>query len=155
MADTEPPPAAEGSAGTWSLAEKIDHLFETVRRKDGSRYSNEDVAAAIRPRDGEGPTISGSYIWMLRRGDRDNPTKKHLEALAKFFGVPPAYFFDEAESTAIANELVLLRSLADAGVKRVAARLGGLSDGGLRVIADVVERIRASEGLPPHPSDER
>ncbi|GIE94137.1 helix-turn-helix domain-containing protein [Paractinoplanes rishiriensis] len=127
-----------------ALAAKINHLFDTIRRADGSRYSNDEVAAAM---GGDGPSISGSYLWLLRRGERDNPTKKHLEALAQFFDVSPAYFFDEAESSAIAGELALLRALADAGVQRVATRLGGLSAASLRDIANVIERFRASEGL--------
>lgn len=142
MAETSPP---SGDSRPRSLAEKINHLFDTIRRPDGTPHSNDEVAVAMA--DGDGPTISGSYLWLLRKGERDNPTKKHLEALAKFFDVSPSYFFDEDESEAIAAELLLLRSLADAGVKRVATRLGGLSDDSLSDIARLVERFRASEGL--------
>lgn len=83
------------------LARKINHLFETVRRSDGKPYSNEEVAEAITEL-GEA-TISGTYLWYLRRGDRDNPTKKHLEILARFFDVSPAYFFDDDRSRRIAG----------------------------------------------------
>ena len=124
-----------------TLADKINFLFENIPRSDGSRHSNDEVAAAMPDK------ISGSYIWLLRRGERDNPTKKHLEALAEFFGISPAYFFDEAEASAIADELVLLRSLAGTGATRVAMRLGGLSKASLRDIANVIKRFRASEGL--------
>jgi transcriptional regulator with XRE-family HTH domain len=94
-----------------------------------------------------GPQISGAYLSLLRRGERDNPTKRHLEALAAFFEQSPAYFFDDAQSRAIAEELQLLRALADTGVKRIAARLGGLSSDSLRNLASIVERIREIEGL--------
>lgn len=50
-----------------------------------------------------GVTISQSYIWQLRKGKKDNPTLKHLQALADFFGVPAAYFFD-SEVTARVND---------------------------------------------------
>lgn len=83
-----------GTVRGGPLAHKINYLFETVRRPDGKSYSNEEVAEAITEL-GEA-TISGTYLWYLRRGDRDNPTKKHLEVLARFFGVSPAYFFDDA-----------------------------------------------------------
>jgi transcriptional regulator with XRE-family HTH domain len=83
---------SDGAAST--LADKINYLFATVRpRGVGKReYSNEDVAVAIGRV--SGVTISQSYIWQLRKGKKDNPTLKHLQALADFFGVPAAYFFD-------------------------------------------------------------
>jgi len=81
-----------GPARRRTLAEKIDRLFQTVHPADGE-YTHEEVASAIR--EAGGPTISGSYLWQLRKGVRDNPTMRHLEALSEFFGVPPAYFFDE------------------------------------------------------------
>jgi hypothetical protein len=53
-----------------------------VRKPDQREYSNEEVAAAILRDQSE--TISSSYIWYMRTGQRDNPTFKHLKALAKF-----------------------------------------------------------------------
>ncbi len=45
-----------------------------------------------------GRGISSTYVWQLRTGRRDNPTQKHLSALAAFFGVSPMYFFQQAEA---------------------------------------------------------
>jgi transcriptional regulator with XRE-family HTH domain len=152
MADSVPvagADAGDGQAGQF-LADKINHLFETIRRPDGSPHSNDEVAAAMAA--SGGPAISGTYLWLLRRGERDNPTKRHLEALAGFFDVSPAYFFDDAKSQAIARELSVLRaarSLTDAGVTRVATRLGGVSPGGLASILKIVEHVREIEGLDP------
>lgn len=50
-----------------------------------------------RPADG----VSAAYIWQLRKGVRDNPTERHLEALADFLGVPPPCFFDEDDARQI------------------------------------------------------
>jgi transcriptional regulator with XRE-family HTH domain len=133
--------------GDPPLAHKINYLFETVRRPDGKPYSNEEVAEAINRR-GDA-TISGTYLWYLRRGDRDNPTKKHLEVIARFFDVSPAYFFDDSRSRAIARELAVLRRLADADVQRVAMRLDGLSTRSLHAVAELIDRVRELEGLPP------
>ena len=58
-----------------TLADKIDHLFKIVRAAKGE-YTHEQVAKAIEERGG--PTISASYLWQLRKGLRDNPTKRHL-----------------------------------------------------------------------------
>jgi len=132
------------------LADKLNHLFATVHPADRGPYSNEEVAVAIR---GRGPTISGTYIWLLRKGERDNPTLKHLEALAAFFGVPAAYFFDDAAAARIDAELDLLATMRDLGVQRVAMRMAGLSPRSLDSIAEVIERVRELEGLPTEPGD--
>ena len=136
-----------------TLAEKLEYLFRTVRESGRREYSNEEVSAAI-ARD-QGETISASYIWYLRTGQRDNPTFKHLNALAKFFGVPPAYFFDDETSNAVEAELALLAAMKDAGVRDVALRAAGLSPESLDTISDVITRVRQLEGLQPRPREDR
>lgn len=136
---TEPSPPAPRA-----LSDKLDHLFQVVRPTKGE-YTHEQVAKAIEERGG--PTISASYLWQLRKGLRDNPTKKHLEALADYFGVPPAYFFDEAAAERIDAELDLLASIRDADVRHVALRASGLSTQTLKAITDMIERARQLEGL--------
>ncbi len=126
-----------------TLAAKIDQLFHVVRRPDREQYSNEEVAKACREATGE--SFSTTYLWQLRTGRRDNPTKRHLEALAQFFGVPPAYFFDDEQSTKIAEELALLGALRDAGVRDVALRAVTLSADGLDTISDMIDAIARRE----------
>jgi transcriptional regulator with XRE-family HTH domain len=118
-----------------------------VRKDDCREYSNDDVAAAIL-RD-QGVMISASYLWYLRTGHRDNPTIRHLNALAAFFGVPTAYFFDDAASTRVEAELALAAAMRDVGVRTVALRANGLSTESLETIRDVIDRVRQLEGLPP------
>lgn len=134
-----------------SLATKLDHLFSSVRPADGDEYTFDEVAEAIRAQGG--PTISSTYLWQLRKGLRDNPTKRHLEALATFFGIPAAYFFDEAEAERIDAELALLSALRDAPVRHIALRARGLSPKSLEAISDMVDRVRELEGLPDPPAD--
>jgi transcriptional regulator with XRE-family HTH domain len=134
----------ENPAG-GSLAAKVNHLFRTVRPRTGGEYTFEEVAGAIRAKGG--PTISATYLWQLRKGLRDNPTKRHLEALAGFFGVPPAYFFDDAETERIDAELALLNALRDTPVRQIALRANGLSAKSLETIAEMVDRVRELEGL--------
>lgn len=129
-----------------TLAGKLDYLFSTFHPADRGPYSNEEVASAIR--ETGGPTISGTYIWYLRKGERDNPTVKHIEALARFFGVPPAYFFNDETAAQVSAELNLLNTLKDARVQAMALRVAGLSAESLDSIAEVVERVRKLEGLP-------
>jgi transcriptional regulator with XRE-family HTH domain len=40
-------------------------------------------------------SFSSAYLWQLRTGAKDNPTIRHIEALARFFEVSPAHFFDD------------------------------------------------------------
>jgi transcriptional regulator with XRE-family HTH domain len=129
-----------------TLAAKLDRLFRTIHPPNKAEYSFEDVASTIR--DGGGPTISATYIWQLRKGLRDNPTKRHLEALAGFFDVSPAYFIDDEVAERIDAELDLLVALRDAPVKQIALRAVGLSHESLSTIIDMIERVRQLEGLP-------
>ena len=137
--------AGGGEPPHRTLAEKIDHLFHTVHPGRGE-YSHEEVASAIRDRGG--PTISATYLWQLRKGLRDNPTMRHLEALAGFFGVAPAYFFDDEAARKIDSELELLASIRDVSVRQVALRASGLSAESLEAIKDMIDRVRELEGLP-------
>ena len=126
-----------------SLAARIERLFRTVRRPDRTPYSNEEVAKACRESTGE--TFSATYLWQLRTGRRDNPTKRHLEALAAFFEVPVAYFFDDARSAPVAEEIALLSAMRDAGVRDVALRAVALSPDGLGTVRDLIDAIARRE----------
>jgi transcriptional regulator with XRE-family HTH domain len=137
----EPEPPAR------SLADRLNHLFATVRGRGGREYTNDDVAAAVSA--DQGISISGSYLWYLRTGARDNPTLKHLTALAAFFGVPPAYFFDDRIAEQVDAELALASAMREAGVRDIALRAAGLSPASLETISDLIERVRQLEGLPP------
>jgi transcriptional regulator with XRE-family HTH domain len=128
-----------------TLAQKLDHLFTTVHPKNRGPYSYEEVASSIE-RSG-GPTISASYIWSLRTGKKDNPTMKHLEALAGFFGVAPAYFFNDESSERITAQLQLIETMRDNDVVEVATRASGLSTETLKTIKGFIERARQLEGL--------
>ena len=138
-----------------TLAEKVNRLFQNIHPSGRGEYSNEEVASAIRTRGG--PTISATYLWQLRKGIRDNPTKKHLEALADFFGVPPSYFFDDEVTERIDAELRLLVALRDSSVRQIALRAFGLSAESLSKIAEMVEWVRDLEefrdGKRPRPED--
>ncbi|MFD8318531.1 XRE family transcriptional regulator [Kitasatospora purpeofusca] len=133
----------EADSGASTLAAKLDRLFDVVRRPDREPYTHEEVARACREATGE--TFSATYLWQLRTGRRDNPTKRHLEALAQFFQVPPAYFFDDRQSVRITEELALLGALRDAGVRDVALRAVALSPEGLGTISDMIEAIARRE----------
>jgi transcriptional regulator with XRE-family HTH domain len=135
---------AEQHDAPTSLAERLDRLFRTVHPAGRGEYTYDEVATAIRD---SGTMISHTYVWQLRKGIRDNPTKRHLEGLAQFFGVPAAYFLDE-DTAAIDAQLELLSAMRDAPVRNIALRAADLSPSGIAAIQAMIEHARSLEGLP-------
>ncbi|MEU0398705.1 XRE family transcriptional regulator [Streptomyces sp. NPDC006197] len=127
-----------------TLAEKLDHLFRA--RPNGRSPSHDEVATSINITAGE-KTISATYIWQLRTGRKINPTKKHLEALARYFGVQPAYFLDDVHAERVDEQLALLDALKEADVRSLALRASGLSQSSRQSIANLINQLRDVEGL--------
>ena len=129
------------------LADRLDHLFRTVHPKDRGPYTPAEVAEAINQA-ADDKVVSGTYLWLLRTGQRDNPTMKHLIAIAKFFGVPPTYFFPDDAMRQDALPAELAAALSDDKVREMALRAAGLSDRSLKAITDMIDSARTVEGLP-------
>jgi transcriptional regulator with XRE-family HTH domain len=133
-----------------ALAGKLNHLFANTTTRGGQEYSNEQVAAAIVT---TGVTISQSYIWQLRKGKKDNPTFKHLQALAAFFGVPVSYFFDDEVTDRVDLQLEELRAEQDrlrgimgsSDAQLMALRAGELSPAGRRQVMDLLDVVHRLE----------
>lgn len=163
-------PSSEGAAGRWrphnrgseggqaeepitadpqrslaTFADRLNFLFETVHPATRGPYSNDQVAETISTQ--QATKISAAYIWLLRTGRRDNPTIKHVEALARFFGVPPGYFFNEDTAGQVAQELRLVQALKTVGVQKLALRATGLSTRSIDSLLEVINRVRELEGL--------
>ncbi|TCP56952.1 helix-turn-helix protein [Tamaricihabitans halophyticus] len=128
---------------THQLGAKLNALFDMIRRPDGKPHSNEEVAEWCREHTGE--PFSRAYVSQLRKGERSNPTKRNLEALASFFDVSPGYFFDDAKSEQIKAELELLGAMRDNAVRQVALRAMRLSPEGLSTVTDLIEAIGKRE----------
>jgi len=129
------------------IASRLEHLFGTVHPADRGSFTPGDVAAAINAEAGE-DIISGQYIWLLRTGRRDNPTYKHLIAIARFFGVSPMYFFDESQTDRGAIPAEVAVALQDDAVRDLALRAAGLSEHSLKAISDMVDSARSLEARP-------
>jgi transcriptional regulator with XRE-family HTH domain len=138
-----------------SLADKLNYLFAYHTPRNGQEYSNEQVAAAICAR-GE-VTISQSYIWQLRKSKKDNPTYKHLQALAGYFGVPVSYFFDNEVSDRVNEQLEKLRSeqlrlnelVGSNDVQLMAMRAGELSPQRRRLVMELLDVVYREEKTGP------
>ena len=130
-----------------SFADKLDYLFRNVYPRERGEYSYREVAASIEA--AGGPTVSPTYLMYLRKGQRTNPTLQHLEAIARFFGVPPAYFLDEDIASLVADQVKILAILRNAGVRNLALRAADLSPEALAAVARLIEQLHSTDKSTP------
>lgn len=130
-----------------SLADRLRYLVESGNPA-GQSYTLGEVASGIEK---QGVSISIGYLGMLKNGDRANPTKEHLQALARFFRVPVAYFFDDDVAGEVNEELAFLAKLRDSSVREIALRASALTPSSREDLLEMVriaERIEARALLP-------
>ena len=128
-----------------TLAERIDHLFRNQLSPRGREYTYREVAAAVTGQNGT--TFSPAYLWQLRTGAKDNPTMRHLEALARFFEVAPSYFFDDELTEFPDTEVRQLVASRNETLRQMTVTLLGLSDESLNAVLNLACRLRQLEGL--------
>ncbi|WP_031465105.1 helix-turn-helix domain-containing protein [Sciscionella sediminilitoris] len=129
------------------LATRLDQLFRTAR-PGGKRWTNAEVVAELKrisPELKVGPV----YLSQIRTGKRTNPSQELLSALAKFFGVSVAYFFDEELADSVLSELAAVEAMRQSGVRAVAMRAAGLREENLEAITTIMDQYRQMQGLPP------
>jgi ESX-1-secreted protein regulator len=142
-----------------TLADKVNWLIDRARPAGRGPLSNAEVAALMEKVTGE--TFSHTTIWKLRNGQGANPQMRLIEALAKTFGVPAAFFFDDydpRQAGLLAEQVELLALVRDAGVTSAQLRaLLQLTPQARQAIADLVThtaraeagRLRHEQGKPP------
>lgn len=128
------------------FTEKLNRLFDTIKKPDGERYSVEDVVTWIRAHRPEDQWISSSYVYLLRSGKRSNPTFEHLEALSAFFQVPGGYFFDGEVAADFEEQLELLNALRDSTVRYIAMRSSELTPNARSSIASLLTEMEGRRG---------
>lgn len=151
---------AQHDGGLSGLVAQLDRLFSTIPRPDGrGLWTNEEAAAAMTR---GGVQTSAAYLSQLRTGKRDNPSARHLAAVAQLFEVPVDYFFNAEVALKIDADLALVVAFRDAGVHQIALRAHGLSPEGLATVGQMVDYIRqheqrasgaVSDGSPGEPHD--
>ena len=135
--------AEQGEGGMPRLTAQLNKLFATVPRPGGTTpWTNESAATALTA---AGVTTSAAYLSQLRTGKRDNPSARHLAAIARLFQMPMEYFFDEDLAAKIDADMNLLVAVRNAGVENIALRAQGLSPASLTGVADMIEHIRRLE----------
>ncbi len=115
-----PGEAAHGGKSTpplRTLADRMNWLISTAHPAGRSPYTNTEVAVLIRKITGE--PVSHTTIWKLRNGQATNPQKRLIEAMARTFGVRPAFFFgdhDDSQAGLIQEEVEMLAMIRDASI---------------------------------------
>ena len=105
-----------------TLADKVNWLIDRAHPAGRGPFSNNEIAALIK--DATGEEISYTTVWKLRNGQAQNPQKRLIEALAKTFGVPPAFFFDDYDEQAgmLKEQVELLALVRDARISSAQLR---------------------------------
>jgi transcriptional regulator with XRE-family HTH domain len=124
-----------------TLAEKVEWLIDRAHPAGRGQYSNADVVTLIEKATGE--QFSHTTIWKLRNGQAANPQMRLIDALARTFGVPPAFFFDnydQHQAGLLAEQVELLTLIRDTGVTSAQLRsLLELSPEALQAVADLIK----------------
>lgn len=144
---TDDPSIEADTNPSSSLAQRLERLFATVRRRDERPMSNAAAAKAITEK--TGVSISSAYLWQLRSGKSTNPTVEPLRAIAEFFGISPSYLIDPEVDPKIEAQLELIQVLRDAGIRDLAMRASGLTPEAIDSLRAMVDHARQLEKLPP------
>jgi transcriptional regulator with XRE-family HTH domain len=82
-----------GDAGVGDalhVAQRFEHLLDTFRRPDGSRWTGQQLDEAT---DG---VVARSYVTNLRKGSIESPGYEKMLAIARTMGFPPGEWFEDA-----------------------------------------------------------
>ena len=147
----------EGSAAEpvlRTLADKVNWLIDRARPAGRGPLTNTEVAALIERITGE--QVSHTTVWKLRNGQAANPQMKLIAALARTFGVPPGFFFDnfgEHQAGLPHEQAELLVLVRDARVSSTQLRVFlELSPAARQAIIDLIAAL-TGRGEAPRPGD--
>lgn len=113
------------------FAKKLNTLFETKTKLDGSKFTQEEV---IQGTDG---VLTRAYLWKLRTGRAKNPGFNIVQALADFFDIDINYFrVSEDEEKAL-----LEKAQRNKLVSEVALRASMFSEETVLAIINMMEYI--------------
>ena len=121
--------------GSYSLAARLEHLFEVVRNaKTGEPYTNTEVARMTLG------DLSEEDVEKIRTGAVSDPSVGQVSALASVFGVEPSYLLDRGEPSLLDQELV--RALRDEDVRAITRESSRLPNGERRLVLGIVRQFR-------------
>ena len=149
---TDPAPTQQPAGRPLrTLADKVNWLIGNAHPAGRGPLSNAEVAALMERVTGQ--TFSHTTIWKLRNGQAANPQMRLIEALARTFGVPAAFFFndyDPEQAGLLQEQVELLTLVRDAAVTTAQLRaLLELTPEARQAIADLVTHTARAEAQRP------
>lgn len=113
------------------FAKKLNTLFETKTKPDGTKYTQEEVIQGTKG------VLTRAYLWKLRTGRAKNPGFNIVQALADFFDIDINYFrVSEDEEKAL-----LEKAKRNKLVSEVAMRASMFSEETVLAIIKMMEYI--------------
>ncbi len=140
-------PTSEEPRPAGTLAEKLTWLMRHAHPAGKGPLTTHQAAALVKEVTGE--SMAHTTIWKICQGINTNPGVRIIEALARTFGVPAAYFFGEMTEHDVGlleEQVELLAMIRDAGIDSAQLRtILGTSPGIRQAIVDLIRQTAESE----------
>ncbi|WP_020660276.1 hypothetical protein [Amycolatopsis benzoatilytica] len=122
-----------------SFARRLAHLIATVHPPDRKPYSYREIAQGVA--DVTGVTMSATHVQQLAVGARRDPKRSHIQALAKFFGVPVTYFFDDEVAGQVDEQVANVVAWRDTQARDLAQRAMRLSPRDRETVSALMDQL--------------
>lgn len=135
-----------------TLADKLVYLIDVYAQQNAAPGQQaqwptfERLAAEISASTGK--SISHGYLHQLCRGQRDNPTLHHLQALAEFFRVPVAFFTDNEATREIVAQYELVLAMRNSRIREICTYAPLLDWEGLDAVTALVKDLAGGAKRP-------
>ncbi|MET7991597.1 MULTISPECIES: helix-turn-helix transcriptional regulator [unclassified Amycolatopsis] len=132
---------ASGPDEETSFAERLAHLISTVHPPDRKPYSYREIAQGVAEL--TGVSMSATHVQQLAVGARRDPKRSHIQALARFFGVPVTYFFDDDVAERVDGQIADVVAWRDTGARDLAQRAMRLSERDRDTVSALVDQLNS------------
>ena len=124
-----------------SFAERLAKLIATVHPPDRKPYSYREIAKGVV--DLTGVSMSATHVQQLAVGARRDPKRSHIQALARFFGVPVTYFFDDDVAERVDGQVAEVVAWRDTEARDLAQRAMRLSPRDRETVTTLVDQLNS------------
>jgi transcriptional regulator with XRE-family HTH domain len=124
-----------------SFAHRLAHLIGTVHPPDRKPYSYREIAQGVAEL--TGVTMSATHVQQLAVGARRDPKRSHIQALARFFGVPVTYFFDDEVAERVDGQVADVVAWRDTEARDLAQRAMRLSARDRETVTALMDQLNS------------
>ncbi|GAA3580022.1 hypothetical protein GCM10022222_76010 [Amycolatopsis ultiminotia] len=124
-----------------TFAQRLAHLIATVHPPDRKPYSYREIAQGVV--DLTGVRMSATHVQQLAVGARRDPKRSHIQALARFFGVPVTYFFDDEVAEQVERQVADVVAWRDTRARDLAQRAMQLSPRDRETVTALMDQLNS------------